>query len=136
MTADPSVLNETLVIEAGGWHLSFARVVLIATDDDVALVLVDGNGDGVELEAEYWYKDENGWSGGSSSGYGALESVRTVTWDAGNFICALGRSLSGEPVAVRYDGAVHHCHPNEFGLWGFVRKAPDEVVTDIPTILT
>jgi len=121
--ADPTNLTEDLVIASGGWNPAFARVVLIVADADVAIVLVDGNGDGVELEMEYWNKNEDGWVGGSSSGYGPLGGIRSMNrWDAGSMVCAVGGGDPGETVLLRYDGEVCECTVNQFGLWGFVRK--------------
>ena len=121
--ADPTDLTDDLVIDAGAWHPAFARVVLIVADEDVAIVLVDGNGDGAELEMEYWNKNADGWVGGSSSGYGPLGGMGwTSRWDAGPMVCAVGEGVPGESVRLRYDGEVCECMVNEFGFWGFVRK--------------
>jgi hypothetical protein len=120
---DGSNLTEDLVIATGGWNPAFARVVLIVADADVAIVLVDGNGDGVELEMEYWNKNEDGWVGGSSSGYGPLGGIRSMNrWDAGSMVCAVGGGAPGESLLLSYDDEVCECTVNQFGLWGFVRK--------------
>lgn len=131
---DPTTLTAELVIETEGWHPRYARVVLIAADDDVGVVLVDGNGDGSELEMEYWTHDGDAWVGGSSSGYGSLDSVSTVTWDAGPMVCAIGRGSAGEIAQVRYDGEVFDCIVNEFGLWGFERKTEEMFTGELPEV--
>ena len=116
-------LTEDLVIATGGWHPAFARVVLIVEDEDVAIVVVDGNGDGAELEMEYWDKGADGWVCGQSSGYGPLGSTPAMNrWDAGPMVCAVGGGTPGEAVRIGYDGQVCECMVNQFGLWGFVRK--------------
>lgn len=122
--ADPTNLTEDLVISTGGWNPAFARVVLIVADEDVAIVLVDGNGDGAELEMEYWNKDVHGWLGGQSNGYGSLgwATGSINRWDAGPMVCAVGGGDPGEIVRIGYDGKVCECTVNQFGLWGFVRK--------------
>jgi len=121
--ADRADLTEDLVISTGGWHPAYARVVLLVADEDVAIALVDGNGDGSELEMEYWFKDANGWAGGQSSGEGPLGTMRwTNRWDAGPMVCAVGKGVPGESVRLRYEGEVCECTINQFGLWGFVRK--------------
>lgn len=43
-------LSADAVVGAGGWHPQYARVLLIEHDDRNAVVLVDGHGDGAELE--------------------------------------------------------------------------------------
>jgi len=45
-----AALSPDVVIRYGGWDPRYARVLLIEHDDDQALILVDGNGDGAELE--------------------------------------------------------------------------------------
>ena len=138
MAADPTNLTDELVIEAGGWHPMFARVLLIVADEDVAFVLVDGNGDGAELEMEYWSKDADGWVGGSSSGYGALRTTPSMNrWDVGSMVCAVGQGgVPGESVRVGYNGEVIHCPVNQYGVWGFVRKVEGmDVKHPLPALL-
>jgi hypothetical protein len=120
---DGTNLTEDLVIATGGWNPAFARVVLIVADGDVAIVLVDGNGDGAELELEYWEKGADSWIGGQSNGYGPLGAIRSMNrWDAGPMVCAVGGGAPGETVRIGYDSRVCECTVNRFGLWGFVRK--------------
>lgn len=120
---DGTDLTEDLVLATGGWHPTLARVVLIVADVDVAFVLVDGNGDGAELEMEYWDKGADGWVEGQSSGQGPLAAIRSMTrWDAGPMVCAVGGGAPGETVRLSYDDQVWECTVNAFGLWGFVRK--------------
>jgi len=121
---DGTNLTEDLVIATGGWNPAFARVVLIVADEDVALVLVDGNGDGAELELEYWDKGADGWVGGQSNGFGSLgwATGSMNRWDAGSMVCAVGGGAPGETVRIGYDGQVCECAVNQSGLWGFVRK--------------
>ena len=135
MTA-ASTLSAALVIRAGGWHPRYARVVLIDQDRDRALVLVDGNGDGAELELEYWSRDPiGGWQGGSSGGHGPLDQLPSAeAWDAGEFVCAIGRSDPSSVISIRYDGVSYSRRPNEFGLWGFLHDADSDRPGDLPTV--
>jgi hypothetical protein len=55
------VLTEATVLAAGGWHPRYARVVLIHQVVDEAVVLVDSNGDGAEIECERWFWAEGAW---------------------------------------------------------------------------
>jgi hypothetical protein len=66
-------LTEEHIIAEGGWHPRYARTVAIATDGDHGLALVDGNGNGAELENEIWLFSDGEWVGGSSSGAGPLD---------------------------------------------------------------
>ncbi|HXB46525.1 MAG TPA: hypothetical protein VNW50_02100 [Streptosporangiaceae bacterium] len=47
------VLSAEAIIRVGGWHPRYARVLLIEHDEDDAVVLVDGNGDGLAGRSEY-----------------------------------------------------------------------------------
>ena len=136
MTAvDPANLTDDLVIGAGGWHPAYARVILIVADEDVAFVLVDGNGDGSELEMEYWHRDRDRWIGGVSSGYGPLDGLSTVTWDAGPMVCAVGRCAPGKAVVISYDRYMYQCPANQFGIWGFVRKTKEWFTGRLPEVV-
>ncbi len=108
-TPDPMNLTDDIIIVAGGWNPNYARVVMIAVDDDEAIALVDGNGDGVELEQEFWTRESTGWRAGSSVGCGSLNSLNISVWDAGHAVCAFGRASPGASVSVRHDGVVYEC---------------------------
>jgi hypothetical protein len=129
-------LSADAIITAGGWHPRYARVLLIEQDDDDALVLVDGNGDGAELELEYWHRDVDGtWSGGSSGGHGPLEFVSSSeSWDAGDFVVALGRVAPAAEVTVNYGGQVYQRTANEFGIWGLIHAADSAHSGELPEV--
>jgi hypothetical protein len=80
-TASQADLSPDELIRAGGWHPRFARVLRIERDHDVALVLVDGNGNGAELEEEGWIRDGDRWACTASNGFGPLDGEG---WSAGN----------------------------------------------------
>ena len=128
------VLSEDAIIRVGGWHPRYARVLLIEHDDDDALVLVDGNGDGAELELEYWHRDIDGaWWGGSSSGHGSLDFVSSSeSWDAGDFVAAVGRVAPATEVTVEYGGRAYRRKANGFGIWGFIHAADSARPGDLP----
>jgi hypothetical protein len=124
------------IILTGGWHPRYARVLLVEHDGDRALVLVDGNGDGAELELEYWVRGAEGvWQGGSTSGHGALDYMASVqSWSAVDFVVALGRTKPGADIDVQYGGAVYRRRANEFGLWGFIHRANSSRPDETPTV--
>jgi len=127
--------TETIIL-TGGWHPRYARVLLVEHDGDRALVLVDGNGDGAELELEYWLRDAEGvWQGGSTSGHGALEYMTAAqSWNAGDFVVALGRTHPGAEISIQYDGAAYRRRANEFGLWGFIHQSDSARTDEVPTV--
>ena len=40
-------------------------------------------------------------------------------------VCAVGPAVPGEVFRVRYEGTVHECRANQFGVWAFIRKVED-----------
>jgi hypothetical protein len=129
-------LSADAIITAGGWHPRYARVLLIEQDDDDALVLVDGNGDGAELELEYWHRDIDGtWSGGSSGGHGPLEFMSSSeSWDAGDFVVALGRVAPAAEVTANYGGQVDQRTASESGIWGLIHAADPARSGELPEV--
>ncbi|HBW19917.1 MAG TPA: hypothetical protein DEH11_13385 [Actinobacteria bacterium] len=129
-------LTAELVIRTGGWHPRYARAVLIEQSGDRALVLVDGNGDGAELELEYWgYDARDGWQGGSSSGNGSLAELASVqSWDAGEFVCAVGRAEPGAVVSISYGGSGYEREASELGVWGFLHDADSPRPSELPAV--
>jgi hypothetical protein len=69
MASHPGLTTED-VLARGGWHLGYARVLAVASDGDCGFAVVDGNGDGAELETEIWAWDGGTWINDSSSGAG------------------------------------------------------------------
>jgi hypothetical protein len=135
-TEHGQTLSPQDVLALGGWHPAYARVVLIAQNANRAVVLVDGNGDGAELEVEYWSREAR-WEPGPSSGYGPLGGVAPfVSWQPDDVsVCALGQARPGDPVLIDYAGATHQRIANEFGLWGFVADAPPDGKTELPRLV-
>ena len=78
MTASHSPLTAAEVIATGGWHPRYARVIALASDDGYGFALVDGNGDGSELEAESWIWRDGAWHGSATSGAGQLDGVGPI----------------------------------------------------------
>jgi hypothetical protein len=129
-------LTAAAIIRAGGWHPRYARVLLIEHDEQDAVVLVDGNGDGAELELEYWHRGDTGrWHGGASSGHGPLAYLPDFqAWNAINFVAALGRARPGAEVSIEYGGKVFRRQATEFGTWGFVHAADSPRGDELPTL--
>ncbi len=129
-------LEGEALIRVGGWNPSYARVLLIEHDAHNAVVVVDGNGDGAELELEYWHRDADGrWRGGSSSGHGPLDRMPALqTWNAGPFVVALGRAEPSADVSVQYGRELYRRRANEHGLWGFVHTVSSAWGPDLPTV--
>jgi hypothetical protein len=130
-------LSAEALIRLGGWHPAYARVLLIEHDGDRALVLIDGNGDGAELELEYWSRDSDGlWRGGSSSGHGSLDGMpRSQSWNAGEFVAALGRVEHGATLSLVYGRQIYLGRASETGVWGFIHAADSPRPDDLPALI-
>jgi hypothetical protein len=105
------------VIARGGWHPRYARVLAVASDGDYGLAVVDGNGDGAELEEEKWLWDaDDGWLPGVSSGSGPLEMLASVE-TGGQF----DETHYASSVRISFDGAVYSVPAGTDGVWAFVQ---------------
>ena len=112
-------LTEEFIINQGGWHPRFARVLLIREVGKQAFAIVDGNGDGAELELEQWLQSDDEWVSGMSSGIGPLDDGHGVWvsgWTAGVGYAAGGAS-PGQEVAVEWRGQVTRATANDYGVW-------------------
>lgn len=122
-------LTEQTVIEQGGWHPRYARVLVIQeVGAEDAVVVVDGNGDGAELELEHWLLTDAGWLSGSSQGIGPLDDDRrllTSGWYGGAGY-ALGVAAAGETVAVEWDDQARQATANAFGVWSCIFPGLEE----------
>jgi hypothetical protein len=111
-------LDADTVITRGGWHPSYARVLLILQVDDEALVLVDSNGDGAEVESEQWHFTDDGWVDGISSGIGPFEGDPLWSWGwtsgTGHVV---GCASPGQNITVEWRGRTQEAVANDLGVW-------------------
>jgi hypothetical protein len=124
-------LGHREVLASGGWHPRYARALITASDGDYGFALVDGNGDGAELEEELWqWEDSPGghgrWQAGSSSGAGPLDHLPSLV--AGGHIgpayFAYGRVPGAESVTIEFEQRRYEMPMiSQLGVWGFIREA-------------
>ena len=123
-------LSRQDVLASGGWHPRYVRVLVAASDGDYGFALVDGNGDGAELEEELWqWEDGPGgrgcWQGGSSAGAGSLGRLPPLV--AGGHIgpayFGYGRVPGRQSVTVEFEERRHEIPVSPPGVWGFIREA-------------
>jgi hypothetical protein len=105
MPAEHPGLTEEEVIARGGWHPGYARVLAVASDGDYGFAVVDGNGDGAELEAETWIWDGGHWAGASSSGAGPLDHLGPLQTGGqiGDAYFAYGRAPGRREIIISFD---------------------------------
>jgi hypothetical protein len=120
----------------GGWHPSYVRVLAAASDGDYGFALVDGNGDGAELEAEAWLWDNGQWVPGSSSGAGPLDYVGSLQTggEVGPAHYAYGRTLRRQVITVSFERRQYDVPVSEDGVWAFVKVATDPASCGAPTL--
>ncbi|HEY2507797.1 MAG TPA: hypothetical protein VGI58_14875 [Streptosporangiaceae bacterium] len=129
-------LTEQEVLARGGWHPRYARVLAVASAGDFGFAIVDGNGDGAELEQEWWFWAEGSWQGGSSSGTGSLDYLSSLHSgaQADDAYAAYGRASGPGPVLIRFDGRTCQVSPGRERVWVFVGLAAGRGSCDPPSL--
>ena len=128
-------LTEEIVINEGGWNPRYARVLLIQEFGDEALVLVDGNGDGAEVEREQWLRTPDGWEGGVSGGIGSFDHDPLWTWGwTTGTAYVVGCASPGSSVSVAWLDQVESATANPFGIWVclFPEQPPPPPAENVP----
>lgn len=116
-------LTEQIVIGQGGWHPAYARTLLIRDVGDEAVVLVDGNGDGAEIEIEHWFLRDTGWVARGSSGIGPFNDEELwatgwmVTGETNGVGYAVGHAEPATTVTATWRGEVDQSTANAHGIW-------------------
>jgi hypothetical protein len=130
---EPS-LTETPVIANGGWHPRYARDLAIATDGDWGLAIVDGNGDGAELEAASWNYNGDTWTPSSSSWAGPPDlTTPRIQGDGADYgetstsQFAHGVAPQHDHITISFNGHEHQVPVSSHGVWAFVEATnPDD----------
>jgi hypothetical protein len=124
------------VLARGGWHASYLRVLAVASDGDYGFALVDGNGDGAELEAEAWLWDSGQWEPGSSSGAGPLDYVGSLQTggEVGPARFAYGRAPGRQAITVSFEHRQYDVPVSQDGAWAFVKVASDPASCGAPSL--
>jgi hypothetical protein len=136
MPPDHPGLTAQEVLARGGWHPRYARVLAVASDGDYGFAVVDGNGDGAELEAETWQWDSGNWDAPSSSGtgpLGALGSLRTGG-QISDACFAYGSAPGRQSITISFDGRLHDVPVSHHGIWAFIKIRTDPTSTDFPSL--
>lgn len=137
MPPDHPGLTEQEVLARGGWHPRYARVLAVASDGDYAFAVVDGNGDGAELDAEMWEWDGGAWDAGGSSGAGPLGNLGPVQTGGqiGDACFAYGRAPWRQSITISFDGRLHNVPVSRYGVWAFVKARTDPHGHEFPSLM-
>ncbi len=127
MPPDHAGLSSEDLLAHGGWHPRYVRVLAVASDGDYGFALVDGNGDGAELEEEAWQWHNGAWQGNSSSGAGSLSTLGLLQTGGqiDNAYFAFGKAPGRQSVTISFDGRLHHVPVNVHGIWAFIKVHTD-----------
>ncbi len=127
MLPEHPALTAEEVLAHGGWHPRYARVIAVTSDGDYGFALVDGNGDGQELEAETWIWQEGTWMAGGSAGAGSLRNVGPVRTGGqiDNAYFAYGSAPGQQAFNIRFDGRQYAIPVNRHGIWAFIKIRTD-----------
>ena len=112
------------VLADGGWHPSYVRVLATASDGDYGVAIVDGNGDGAELEEEAWFWEDGQWRGGPTSGAGPLDflgAIQSPGGMVGEAPYAYGRAAGRDSVRISFAGQVYEVPVGPEGVWAFIK---------------
>ena len=136
MPPDHPALTAQDVLAHGGWHPRYARVLAVASDGDYGFALIDGNGDGAELEAETWLWDGNTWTGAGSSGAGPLTTLGPLRSadHAGSACYAFGSAPGHHSITIILDDHHYHLPVSQHGVWAFVKIRTDPHSRELPSL--
>ena len=136
MPPDHPALTAQDVLAHSGWHPRYARVLGVASDGDYGFALIDGNGDGAELEAETWICDDGTWTDHGSSGAGPLSTLPPLLTaaHAGGACHAFGRTPGRRSIMISFEGRRYHVPVSEHGVWAFVKIRTDPHSRGFPSL--
>jgi hypothetical protein len=130
-------LSHHEVLALGGWHREYARVLITVSDGDYGFALVDGNGDGAELEEELWRWEDGRWDSAGSFGAGPLDSLGPLVAGGrlGDAFFAYGRVPGHRVVTVEFEQRRYEL-PVPLGVWGFIKVAADPGRCRLPALVS
>jgi len=119
---DLAAMPSEELLRAGGWNPLCARLLRVETFGEEALVLVDTNGDGKEIEVEFWRRAAS-WDclGSAGLGSGGYSGSR------GGLLWTVGRAQGRASVRVAHGAAVSDLPVDENGYWVLAEdREPDD----------
>jgi hypothetical protein len=138
MQSQHPALTPEEALAGGGWDLRYARVLAVASDGDYGFALIDGNGDGAELEAEYWVWDSGTWRGTTSSGAGPLSHLGSecTGGQVNDAFAAYGSAPGRQSVTINFDGRLHDVPVSGNGVWVFIKIRTSHDAGGFPSRIT
>jgi len=123
MPPDHPGLSAPEVLARGGWHPRYARVLAVASDGDYGFAVVDGNGDGAELDTEIWRWDGTRWASAGSAGAGPLSTLGPVRTGGQieDAYFAYGHAAGRRSITIGFDGRRYTIPVARHGVWAFIK---------------
>lgn len=136
MPPDHPGLTAQEVLAHGGWHPRYARVLAVASDGDYGFALVDGNGDGAELEAELREWDSGSWHHAGSSGAGPPDNPgpERTGGQIGDTCFAYGSAPGRKSITISFDGRLHDIPVSPHGVWALIKVRTGPHGHELPSL--
>lgn len=105
-------LDRDTAIEAGGWDARYAIVLAVATNGNAGAAIVDTNGDGADIDFDWYERVDGTWHPMSSFNIGESGSAQhaghTAMW---------GRGIAGESFKAEHEGKRDATTASDTGWW-------------------
>ncbi len=136
MGHDHPGLSAEEILAHGGWHPRYARVLAAASDGHFGFAVIDGNGDGAELETEIWHSENGTWHSASSSGAGPLSDLGPLQTGGqiGDACFAYGAAPRRQSVTISFDGRLHEVPVGPAGVWAFIKARTNPADHEPPSL--
>jgi hypothetical protein len=108
-------------IDAGGWDHRYAVALAVQTAGDIAAALIDTNGDGADIDLDFYVRGADGSWRGTSSGSAGDEGAEWTD----RVVATWGNAEPGQVLTVDYLGEQHRVIANAAGWWLFIAPTSD-----------
>ncbi len=127
----------TKVDVRAGWSERYATVLRIFTAGDLAVSLVDTNGDGREVMLELWVRESGLWGAPvMSNPFGSWPPTvgAHASGCSPEYSYAVGRAAPGGSMTVELGDVTHEVIADADGMWFFLHQQVGNEVTGLPRI--
>ena len=109
------MLDENTAVAAGGWDARWAKVLAVATHEDVGAAIIDTNGDGGDVDLDWYERIDGEWQPGCSGNISDTGSSESPTGSA-----QWGRGAPGLETQIQHRGSPRTVSVADTGWWLFV----------------
>ena len=105
-------LDWNTAIAAGGWDARSATVLAVATNGDVGAAIIDTNGDGADIDLDWYVRVDGDWQPGSSGNISEAGSAESF-----DGLAQWGRTTPGQTIEIEHQGNRHTLTATDTGWW-------------------